>query len=89
MHWNDTINGLFELIGAFFTWRNYFQLRKDRNLKGIWWPLIAFMTLWGVWNLAYYPSLGQWFSFVGGIALVLGNALWVNLALKYHDNPSA
>ena len=82
MHWNDIGNGLFELVGAFFTWSNYFKLRKDRELKGIYWPLIAFMTLWGFWNLFYYPSLGQWFSFAGGAVLMLGNALWVNLALK-------
>lgn len=81
-NWNDIGNGLFELGGAYFTWRNYFQLRKDRELKGIWWPLIAFMTTWGFWNLLYYPSLGQWCSFAGGIALVSGNAFWVYLALK-------
>lgn len=81
------INGLFELVGAYFTWRNYFQLRKDRDLKGIWWPLIAFMTAWGFWNIVYYPSLGQWFSFAGGIMLVGGNAFWVNLALKLKYAP--
>jgi len=82
MKWNDIVNGLFELGGAYFTWRNYFQLRKDLELKGVWWPLIAFMTVWGFWNLAYYPSLGQWYSFAGGVILVGGNAFWVNLALK-------
>lgn len=82
MNWNDIGNGLFELGGAYFTWRNYFQLRKDRELKGIWWPLIAFMTAWGFWNLIYYPSLDQWFSFAGGVVLVGGNAMWVILALK-------
>lgn len=82
MNRNDVINGLFELIGAFFTWRNYFQLRKDKELKGIYWPLIAFMTLWGFWNLIYYPSLDQWCSFVGGLALVTGNLLWILLVLE-------
>ncbi len=86
MIWNDVINGAFELCGAFFTWRNYFQLRKDKELKGVYWPLIAFMTAWGFWNLLYYPSLDQWFSFFGGAVLMLGNAQWVNLALKLKFN---
>ena len=82
MNWNDFINGMFELVGAFFTWKNYFELRRDRELKGIYWPLIAFMTLWGFWNLVYYPSLGHWFSFAGGVALGWGNFCWVWLAVK-------
>lgn len=82
MNRNDIINGLFEFVGAFFTWRNYFQLRKDRELKGIWWPLIAFMSLWGLWNLIYYPSLNQWASFAGGMALVAGNLLWILQVLE-------
>lgn len=87
MKWNDIINGAFELVGAYFTWHNYFQLRKDLALKGIWWPLIAFMTTWGLWNIIYYPSLKQWFSFAGGVVLVGGNALWLNLALKIRYAP--
>lgn len=82
MNWNDVVNGLFELGGAYFTWRNYFQLMKDRETKGIWWPLIAFMTLWGFWNLIYYPSLGQWLSFGAGLLLVGGNLFWVMLVLQ-------
>lgn len=73
----DLVNGLFEAGGAFCTWRNAWQLRKDGEVKGVYWPLTAFFALWGLWNLFYYPSLGQWFSFVAGIALVLGNVVWV------------
>lgn len=82
MNWNDIGNGLFELVGAFFTWRNYIELRRAREIKGVYWPMTAFFTAWGFWNLHYYPSLEQWFSFYAGIVLVLGNAFWVNLAAK-------
>lgn len=82
MNLNDVGNGLFELVGAYFTWRNYIQLQRDRELKGVYWPMTAFFTAWGFWNLHYYPSLQQWFSFYAGIVLVLGNLAWVNLALK-------
>jgi len=82
MHWNDIGNGLFEIIGAFFTWRNYIQLRREREIKGVYWPMLMFFTAWGFWNLFYYPSLGQWFSFAGGSALVLGNIAWVGLVIE-------
>lgn len=81
MKWNDIINGLFELVGAYFTWRNYFQLAKEREIKGVYWPMLAFFTVWGFWNLLYYPSLNQWFSFTAGVVLVLGNAAWVAKAV--------
>lgn len=80
--WTDLINGLFELTGAFFTWRNFVQLRRDRRLVGVYWPTTAFFAAWGAWNLIYYPTLGQWLSFAGGVALVAGNVAWVALALR-------
>lgn len=73
----DLINGLFETGGAYCTWRNAWQLHKDREVKGVYWPLTAFFSAWGVWNLVYYPALEQWLSFFAGIALVTGNVAWV------------
>jgi hypothetical protein len=77
----DLINGLIELAGAWFTWRNAWQLMRDRKLCGVYWPTTVFFTVWGVWNLFFYPSLGQWFSFYAGILLVIGNAAWLIFAL--------
>lgn len=82
MMWPDLVNGLFELVGACFTWRNFLQLKRDRHLAGVYWPTTAFFSAWGVWNLIYYPTLGQWASFAGGVALVSGNVAWVWLAVK-------
>lgn len=76
MHWNDVGNGIFETGGAWFTWMNFIKLRQDRVIKGVYWPATVFFTIWGLWNLVYYPSLGQWFSFVGGAVLVAGNVAW-------------
>ena len=84
MIWPDLINGIFESIGAIMTWRNYIQLRRDMNFSGVYWPCTAFFSTWGIWNLIYYPSLNQWFSFVGGIVLVSGNLMWVALAYKLY-----
>lgn len=80
--WPDLINGGFELIGAYFTWRNFVQLRRDRHLAGVYWPTTAFFAAWGLWNLIYYPALGQWASFAGGVLLVAGNVAWVALAIR-------
>jgi len=79
--WPDLINGSIELVGAGFTWRNFQQLRRDRQLHGVYWPTTAFFSIWGLWNLIYYPALGQWFSFAGGVLLVAGNVAWVVLAI--------
>jgi polyferredoxin len=78
----DYINAGFELVGALFTWRNALQLWRERELRGVYWPTWAFFAAWGAWNLVYYPSLGQWWSFVAGIALVTGNVAWVCLAVR-------
>lgn len=80
--WPDLINGGFELIGAYFTWRNWLQLRRDRTITGVYWPTTAFFSAWGIWNLVYYPALGQWASLVGGAVLVAGNVAWVVLAIR-------
>lgn len=78
----DFVNGLFEWIGAYGAWRNAYQLYEDKKISGVYWPLYLFYTLWGLWNLLYYPSLGQWFSTIGGAVLVLGNLAWVIMAIK-------
>jgi hypothetical protein len=68
-------------MAALGTWRNYFSLRKDMDIKGVFWPLYLVFLLWGLWDLIYYPVLSQWFSFASNMIIVLGNLLWLNLAL--------
>ena len=79
----DIINGLFETLGAFFTWRNALALYRDKMVRGVYWPTTAFFSAWGLWNLIYYPNLNQWISFTGGAMLVIGNVLWVILYFVY------
>ena len=82
----DVINGMFQLIGAGFTWANAWHLYQAKQIKGVYWPTLLFFTAFGLWNLFYYPMLGQWFSFVAGVFLVAGNAAWVILAVYYTRN---
>ena len=79
----DHINGLFELVGGLLTWLSVRRLVIDKEVKRVsWWP-IGFFTVWGVWNLYYYPYLSQWWSFVGGCFIVVANTVWLALLLYY------
>lgn len=79
----DLVNGLFEGLGSVLTWLNVAQLIKDRGYAGVKASITVFWFLWGVWNLYYYPHLGQWLSFTGGVSIMIGNLAWVLLAWKY------
>lgn len=81
----DIINGLFELLGGSLLILNIIQLRKDKCIKGVSWTPVAFFTSWGLWNLYYYPSLEQWFSFFGGLFIVVINSVWLALVLYYNS----
>lgn len=82
----DVGNGFFELVGALLNWKNVARIRRDRRVRGVWWPAWAFFAAWGWWNLWYYPSLGQWFSTGAGCVMVAANTAWVLLAIKYRRN---
>jgi hypothetical protein len=79
----DLVNGLFELGGAFFIFGHIKKLWHDKLVRGVYWPATAFFAAWGWWNLYYYPSLGQWLSFAGGLAIVTLNTLWTAMLLYY------
>jgi hypothetical protein len=80
---NDIGNSIFEIIGGILQVRNAYQIYKDKEVKGVFWPAWLFFTVWGYWNLYYYPSLGQWYSFVGGILIAVANTAWVSMAWYY------
>ena len=80
---NDLINGAFELLGGLLIGLSIRRLLRDRVVKGISWVPVAFFTAWGFWNLHYYPSLDQWWSFAGGIVVVTANALWLLFLLYF------
>jgi hypothetical protein len=77
----DFANGSFEIIGAICNWLNVATYLKDRVVRGVYWPTSFFYIGWGLWNLLYYPSLDQWFSFVGGCFLTAGNITWIALVV--------
>jgi len=80
---NDLMNGLFELGGALFVLNHSRVLYFDKAVKGVSLISLIYFLAWGFWNLIYYPSLGQFWSFIGGIGLVIANLIWVTLFVYY------
>lgn len=79
----DLVNGLFEFVGSCFTWMNVRAVCRAKGYAGYYLPGMVFFTSWGVWNLYYYPSLGQWWSFLGGACITLANLLWIAVMAYY------
>lgn len=82
----DLINGLFELFGGVSIWLNVRRILADKKVRGVSLVATAFFTSWGWWNCYYYPSLGQWLSFVGGVVIVTANSVWIVLAWRYRKS---
>lgn len=81
--WPDKINGLFELLGGAFVLLNCARLYKDKKVRGVSFMAVSYFTLWGYWNIYYYPHLNQWMSFIGGLTIVAMNTLWIIMMVYY------
>jgi hypothetical protein len=81
----DVVNGLFELLGGVVLSSNVKKIRVDKMIRGVNWRVTGFFTAWGFFNTAYYPHLGQWFSFSGGLVIVVVNCVWLYYAVKYRN----
>ena len=79
----DTINDSFELIAGLFLILNIVELYKRKITVGIHILPVFFFTLWGIWNIIYYPAIGQKLSFYAGLLIVFNNGIWVIMALYY------
>ena len=79
----DIINGLFEFLGSVVLWKNVLVLNRDKGYLGVHWTTTAFFSLWGYWNIYYYPHLDQWASFAGGLSIVTANTVWLVQMLYY------
>lgn len=79
----DMINGAFEALGSVMLWRNVLQLHRDKQVKGVHWTANGFFAAWGYWNLFFYPHLDQWYSFTGGVSIVLANTVWLAQMIYY------
>jgi hypothetical protein len=79
----DFFNGCFELTGGLLSILNIRKIYRDKMVRGFSPTLVAFVTVWGYWNLYYYPHLSQWLSFSGGVLLVICNTIWLSMIFYY------
>jgi hypothetical protein len=80
---NDIINATFELLGSLFVLNHCRVLLNAKSSAGVSSISLAYFLSWGFWNIYYYPSLGQNFSFYAGIALAVANLLYLGLVIKF------
>jgi hypothetical protein len=85
---NDFINGMFEALAGLFVLNHCRVLYAHKSTRGVSILSTAFFTLWGIWNLYYYPALGQSLSFYGGLFVVAANALYVGMMMSYRNQES-
>lgn len=83
MTWPDVVNGGFELLAGLFVLNHCRVLHRDQMVRGVSLLSTAFFWCWGLWNLYYYPHLGQIASTIGGISVVSANTLWIVLMIRY------
>lgn len=81
--WQDATNGLFELMGGLFVALHCLRLYKDKKVRGVSFIATGYFTVWGFWNMYYYPFLRQWASLGGGLLIVAMNVLWVGMMVYY------
>ena len=89
MMWQDVVNASFEVGAGLAVVANTLQLARDRIVKGTHWAAFAFFTVWGYWNVYYYPHLDQWLSLVGGVLVALLNTFFFGLLLYFSRGPGA
>lgn len=88
MIYNDVINGGLECAGGLLVLLyNVRAVLRTRSVAGVHWLPVLFFAAWGVWNLHYYPALGQWCSFAGSVVVCAANLLWCVL-LVYFRRPT-
>ena len=87
MNLADLINGSFELFGCAAIAPSIIRSLRLKVVQGVHWATPTFFWSWGLWNIVYYPSLDQWFSFGAGLLVLFANTAWLYCVLKYtkHD----
>jgi len=87
--WQDAMNAGFEFGAGLAVLHHCWRLHQDKEVRGLSIPAVVFFTLWGGWNIYYYPHLDQTYSFAGGIFVTLANVAYVVMLITYSQHPAA
>jgi hypothetical protein len=79
----DQINALFEAGGTIAVGLSIRQVLIDRDVQGVSIWQVLFFLGWGFWNLYFYPSVGQPWSFWAGVALAIANTIYVGCLVYF------
>lgn len=79
----DLINSLFEGFAGLMVLNHCRVLHAEKMVRGVSVVSSFFFTVWGVWNVYYYPALNQPLSFYGGLFVVVANAVYVWMMIFY------
>jgi len=79
----DLINSLFEAFSSLFIFNHCRVLLKQKAVSGVSVLSVGFFAIWGVWNMFYYSHLNQILSFYFGMLVIVSNATYVILILRY------
>ena len=79
----DLINASFELFGGVAILMSANKCYQNKSADGISWVMTAFFFIWGIFNLFFYPSLGQNLSFYAAVFMVACNIAYTSLIIKY------
>lgn len=79
----DTVNAGFEIGSGFFTLNHCRVLYNDKIVRGVSLASIFCFVAWGVWNIFYYPSLGQYNSAYAAVFILLANFAYLSLIFFY------
>jgi acyl-coenzyme A synthetase/AMP-(fatty) acid ligase len=85
----DFINASFELCGGFFLLPSILSAWRAKKIVGYHWTTALFFWSWGLWNLVYYPHLGQWTSTVAGLGVTSAATVWLYLVIRYGRTETA
>lgn len=84
----DMINASFEVTASAAVLNHCRVLLHDRQVSGVSTTSTGFFFAWGLWNLFYYPHIGQPLSFAAGIAVTVANCLWLVLLIAFSRRQS-
>jgi len=80
----DLINGTLEFVCSIMLWLDVRAVWRARGAAGVSIGARVFFWFWSVWNLWWYPHLGQYISAAGAVAVMLPQTLWLFLLVSFH-----
>ncbi len=86
MTFGDIVNALYEAGASIAVLNHCRVLSAQKKVHGMSIASVVFFTSWGFWNMYYYHSLGQTFSWAAGFLVCAANCYYVYLLLKYRNN---